>query len=136
MVDRVSACIPEPVFAQAAAFGCPNCNESLFLPQMSGTDAAGDDDEGSRKRKSKNLYVAKIRGPQPCSRGGSPTPFSSSVLELASPPRVQVGRRGCVQSFSRQTPDNRNLGLSMAPGEGQQGPERPALPSAFMRSDA
>ena len=70
--------------AQAAAFGCPDCNVSIFLPQMSGADAVGDDDEASRKRKSKNLYVAKImilnlvirEAPQP------PFPPLSSNLPL------------------------------------------------------
>lgn len=47
--------IPEPLSAQAAAFGHPDYNVSVFLPQMSGADTVGDDDEASRKRKSKNL---------------------------------------------------------------------------------
>lgn len=54
---------PEPLFAEAAAPGCPDCNLSVFPPQMSGADTVGDDDEASQKRKSKNLYVGMIHSP-------------------------------------------------------------------------
>ena len=65
-----SCWVPEPLFAQAAAPGYPDCNVSVFSLQMSGADTAGDDDDASRKRKSKNLYVGKILGPHPSDGGG------------------------------------------------------------------
>ncbi|XP_063552745.1 regulator of G-protein signaling 3 isoform X13 [Gorilla gorilla gorilla] len=40
---------------KAGVPGRPDCIVSVFSPQMSGADTVGDDDEASRKRKSKNL---------------------------------------------------------------------------------
>lgn len=104
--------------AQPAAVGCPGRNVSIFLPQMSGADTVGDDDEASRKRKSKNLYVAKIHDPQPCSQGDFfPSLSPSSIPGLVSPPGVQVGRRGRAQPCPRETPvHSKTLRLASGPG--------------------
>lgn len=97
-----SCWIPEPLFAQAAAPGYPDCNVSVFSLQMSGADTAGDDDDASRKRKSKNLYVGKIPGPHPSDRGGrvggapcTPLrPLPSGLFPMPSGLGVEVERRG------------------------------------------
>ena len=83
-----SCWVPEPLFAQAAAPGYPDCNVSVFSLQMSGADTAGDDDDASRKRKSKNLYVGKILGPHPSDGGGgAPCPPQSPGPEVQRDPR-------------------------------------------------
>lgn len=69
---------PAPLSAQAAAPGSPDHYLSVFFPQMSGPDTLGDNDEGSQKRKSKNLYVGKIHCPHPCIQGAPLHPSSSS----------------------------------------------------------
>lgn len=108
-----SCWIPEPLFAQAAAPGHPDYSMSVFSLQMSGADTVGDDDEASRKRKSKNLYVEKFL---PIVIREDPAP-SYSAFGFFFPPGEGARRRGCTQFCPRQRPVNyKILGLISGPG--------------------
>ena len=80
---------------------------SVFSLQMSGPDTVGDDDDTSRKRKSKNLYVGKIYGPHPSDGGGGAVPAHLSFpCPLAySPCPVGQGQRQGEGAASSPTLD-------------------------------